>query len=483
MPEPVSDPISTDHTVRTSTAELAYTARVRHVEVTNPAGEPLGHAYTYAYLLHTDQDLRDRPVVFLFNGGPGSSSQWLHLGGLGPRRIAVPTNLNLGSLPPYRMEDSPATLLDAADLVFIDPLGTGLSRAVSAEKQGEVYSVIGDARQFATIIGQWLAREHRFGSPIYILGESYGTVRAPFLAKELLHGANALALSGIILLGQAINLQETAQRPGNVAANVASLPFMAAVARYHGVGGTEYSSAEKITRAALDYAFGEYATLLFRGSAAEPAQMAEAAARLEAFTGVSAQTWEQKRLRLSKDQFRTLALRDRDQVIGSNDARYTATAEDDAIGENMVDAANARIAPAFSACIDAYLHDELSVDMADSYRALDRNAYPEWKWGDETAPGRYEGKNPSPFNAFRYVSTLSAYLKEVRDCRLFVGTGYYDSLTTIGAAHHLLTQYGLPEERITQGWYEAGHTMYTDPSSAVQLRHDLGDFILRPTTA
>lgn len=483
MPERVAEPSSTEHTIRITDAEFSYTARVARIEVTDEAGERLGDAYTFAYLAHTDQHFRDRPVVFLFNGGPGSSSQWLHLGGLGPRRVAIPTDLARGALPPYCVEDSPATLLGAADLVFVDPLGTGLSIAASAEAQSRVYSVIGDARQFAKIVSGWLQQEHRFGSPVYILGESYGTVRAPFLARELLHGANPAALSGIILLGQAVNLQETAQRPGNITANVAALPFMAAVAWYHGVGGSEYSSAEQATSAALHYAFGDYATLLFQGSTAPPDQLAQAAARLEALTGITAQTWLQKRLRLSKDEYRRLVLRDRNQVTGSNDARYAALAEDDKIGEYFVDPASSRVSPAFAASMDSYLYRELGVDTSARYRGIDTKAYAEWQWSDGGTPGRHETGNASPFDAFRYVSTLTAYLKEVIDCRLFVGTGYYDSLTTIGAAHHLITQYGLPQDRVTKGWYEAGHMMYTDPRSAVDLRRDLQAFVTTPRSA
>jgi carboxypeptidase C (cathepsin A) len=247
--------------------------------------------------------------------------------------VRIPVDLGHGSLPPYTIEDSPSTLLGTADLVFIDPLGTGHSRAVDADTQRESYSIGGDARQFGSVIRRWLKLEGRFGSPKYLLGESYGTMRAPFLARELLHGGNAVALNGIALLGQAVNLQETAHRSGNVTCHIASLPMMAAVAWYHGVGGSEFTSAEQATQTALYYAFGDYASVLLRGSTATAEQADDAAARLAAFTGIDAGTWRQKRLRISKGEFRRLVLRGRDQVTGSNDARYVATAEDTSVGE------------------------------------------------------------------------------------------------------------------------------------------------------
>ncbi|WP_033287706.1 S10 family serine carboxypeptidase-like protein [Amycolatopsis jejuensis] len=449
---------------------------MRAVPLVDDTGELQGHLHAYAYLLHDDRP-GDRPVVFLFNGGPGSSSQWLHLGGLGPRRVALP-GPGSGSLPGYHLEDSQSSLLGVADLVFLDPLGTGLSRAVDEDAQRRVYSITGDARAFAQVVHTWLAEEGRIGSPKYLLGESYGTVRAAFLARELLHGRSPIAINGIILLSQGVNLQETVGRAGNITARVTALPFMATTAWYHGVGSRGHDTAESATKAALDYAYGDYASVLLRGSLATDGEVATAAARLAEITGVPADTWKRKRLQLTKAEYRTLVLKERGQIVGTMDARYVADAEDRAFNERTIDPAHARTAPAFVAAVEQYLREELGVPTDGGYRSFDQRAFGEWRWSDEgVSAGGYGSRNPSPFNAFEHVGVLSSYFKEIADCRLFVGTGCYDTLTTVGAANHLVTQYGLPADRITQRWYEAGHLMYTDKDAALRLAGDLDDFI------
>lgn len=473
------DVIDTEHSVKIGVDELRYTARVRSIAVTGPGGEELGQATTYAYVLH-ETHAAARPVMFLFNGGPGASSVWLHLGGLGPRRVAVPTDLSRGDQPPYLLEDSPATLLQTADLVFIDPLATGHSRAVSQDALARVRTLLGDAQQFATIVSEWLHREGRLNSPVYVLGESYGTLRAPYLAKALLRGPVPITLSGIVLLGQALNVQETRDRPGNVVHHLAALPFQAATAWYHGKGSANAACAEEAARVATDYAFGDYATALLRGSRLPAAQQAQAAARLEDLTGICAAVWQHKRLRLRDSEFRKLVLQERNAVIGSSDSRYTGEAEDEAASEGSVDPSYTRIAPAFAASIGNYLREELGSESEVTYAVGDPDAAPAWQWYTEAGSGAFT-TGPSPFDVFPYVGALSQYLKDVTGCRLFVGTGLYDSLTTTGAAHHLVTQYELPAARVVEAWYDAGHMMYSDPASATKLQQDLASFIA-PTT-
>jgi carboxypeptidase C (cathepsin A) len=467
---------STEHSIRADDVELAYTARVRGIPV-GPDDDPLGTVHTYGYV-RAGVESRDRPVMFLFNGGPGSSSQWLHLGGLGPRRVVLPDDLTAGSLPPYRLEDSPASLLDVADLVFIDPLGTGLSRAVSDEALAKTYSVSADAKLIAQTIRAWCAHEGRTGSPKYLLGESYGTLRAVFTARELLHGPSALAVNGIALISQGLNLQETGQRSGNVTGRLAALPYMAAVGWYHGLAAGGHASVLEATQAALDYAFGDYASVLFQGNRASKSTVDKTADRLCEVTGIPADTWRRHNLQLSKGQFRKLVLQDRGLVPGTMDGRYTAAAEDPGAAEREIDPTHARISPAFAALTEQYLADELGVSTGSGYRSHDKAAAGRWRYRDDGASlGAYGSESLSPFNAFEHAGVLTAYLKEIVDCRLFVGTGVYDMLTTVGAAHHLLTQYNLPADRTTERRYEAGHMAYTDRASAQRLAADLRGFL------
>ncbi|GAA1749244.1 S10 family peptidase [Nonomuraea bangladeshensis] len=457
--------------------ELTYTFTLDVLPVRNAKGAHAGSASLFSYVADVPEEERARrPVVFLFNGGPGAASAYLHLSGIGPKRVAVPTDLADSINPPYVVEDSPNSILDVADLVFMDPVNTGFGRLLPDAAADDLYSVQGDARYFADLVCAWVTRQNRWDSPKYVLGESYGTHRAPFMVTALA-GIKAVPFDGIILLGQALNVQETVERPGNVAGAVAGLPFKAATAWYHGVGAHDHAGVDAVVEAALEFAYGDFAAAMTRGSRLDEDERVKIAARLEYFTGVPAETYLRKRLWLSKGDFLKELLADSGRVLGRNDARYVSRAADTSAGEADIEPSFAHLAPAFNAGILRYLHGTLAVPTEEEYRVFDESAVARWDWSDAGSARFMQMGKPSPFHVYPYPARLTQYLKQVPRARLFIGTGHYDSLTTVGAVEHLLRQYDLPLERVTDRRYPAGHMMYTDPESLRMLDDDLRAFV------
>ncbi|MFJ7215050.1 S10 family peptidase [Amycolatopsis sp. NPDC098790] len=459
--------------------DLEYTFALDLMPVRDRDGHALGTSSVFSYVANVPSERWPaRPVVFIFNGGPGASSAFLHLSGIGPKRMAIPTDLSQGIRPPYVVEDSTHSLLDTADLVFVDPVDTGFGRAFADVDTDELFSVEGDARYFADIITEWIARHDRWNSPKHVLGESYGTQRAPFLAAALMQ-LRPVPLDGIILLGQAINVQETRERPGNVVGAVAALPFQAATAWHHGLGSRQHRSVADAVDVALDFAYGDYAVALLKGNTLPDAQREIVAKQLETITGIRASYYLKKGLYVSKPEFLRELLAERGQVLGTNDSRYVAAATTKSAGEAEFDPSGTYLRPAFTAGASRYIHGTLDVPFTTDYRLLDMNAVARWDWSDAGSNNFMQMGKPSPFHTYPYVARLTQFLKQAPEARVFIGTGYYDGLTTVGAVEHLLRQYDIPRDRVVSHRYAGGHMMYTDPESAVQLTTDLRAFLRR----
>lgn len=501
-------------------AEIEFEAIAERTALTDDAdGTRLGHAWTFAYVREPAD--RSRPVLFLFNGGPGVASVWLHLSGLGPWRADAAEDVTAAptaSAPGGSLAPSEHTLLDVADLVFIDPIETGFGRVADGVDLARISGADRDAALTAQLVQRWLQRHGRLGSPVFLLGESYGTIRAPLVATAL-HADENIVVSGIAMLGQCLNAQETTQRPGNAAGFVAALPLLAATAWYHGKSAHASLTLDEVVREAHAFAVGDYASALSTGAAqasagasvsapawvsgdasasadasvsgdasvsayasvsADASVSGEASAqlvdRLAGFTGLDAQTLLARRLRIDKEEYRRLLLADRGEVLGLTDARYTLPAAAAAASEPHVDATSVRVDPVYGAAVHA-LFAELGLPADRRYRFA-APAHERWNYLEASAIGKFGGSNlPSPFAIFDYPAHLAALLRANSEARLFFGTGHFDTLTTVGSLEHLKSQYGLPADRISEGRYPAGHMMYTDPASLAALSADLRVFI------
>jgi carboxypeptidase C (cathepsin A) len=465
---------------------LRYDFSLRLASLQDDQGQALGTASVFSYVADLPESEREaRPVVFAFNGGPGSASAYLHLGGLGPWRVDFPTDLRLGlSSPPPPLRPNPHALLDTADLVFIDPIQTGFGRAAPQAAAAALYSVLGDAAYFADIICQWLRLEQRLSSPKYLLGESYGTQRAVFLADRLLN-TEGITLEGLVLLGQAVNVQETLDRHGNLAGALAGFAFQATTAWFHGRSAHRFDSADAVTEAALAFAYGPYAQALLHGQRLESADMQAMAQSLQGWTGVAADVYLRHRLWLTKEGFLQELQREQGLGLGRCDARYTAPEADIAAGEAQTDPSMDRTRPGFVAAVASHLgSDPEAVATAagspaapGGYRLRDDQAGAAWTWRETPARGFMRFGQASPFETYPYVSRLTQFMRQAPAARLFIGTGLYDSLTTVGAAEHLLRHYDIPLGRAEHHRYPAGHMMYTDPAVCRQLMADLRGFV------
>ncbi len=461
----------TPHEAAGRVGDLEFVVRREELSLRRSDGSPQGTLSAFSYTV----DAPDRPVLFLTNGGPGVSSVYLHLSGIGPWRARVPVDPDDTGLPPYGIEESPSTILDVADLVFLDAPGTGFGSFADDADRSLFRSVEGDADAIAAAIGDWRDRHARWDSATFFLGESYGTVRAAFLATSA-HSIDTAPLSGVALLGQAVNIQETQDRPGSIIGALANLPYKAATAWYHGVGSREHASVDEAVSAALEFARGDLAAAMLQGDQLPSADLATIAARLSAMIGVPEADLVRDRLWISRSDFRARLLQG--QALGVTDSRYRSPAADHRFGELDQDAADTALSPRYVTGLSRLMHDVFG-SATEPYRFVDPEAGRDWDWQERGGALFPTYGRPSPFHTHPYAARLSQWMKQNPHGRLFIGTGVYDALTTVGAADHLLRHFGLPRERTTSHWYGAGHMMYSDPRVAAQLNADLRAFLTR----
>lgn len=453
-----------EQTARVAGRQLRYTAEVGLVPVASKPGQVDA---TAGYISYLHAGPADRPVLFVFNGGPGAASAYLQMGALGPMRAEVPQDPAAPLPAEAAVAANGALLLDIADLVFLDPPGTGFSSIAPGADRSFYQSVTGDADAVAQAARAWLVAHGRTGAPLFILGESYGTIRAAAMVDALHRLDPSLTLRGVLLLGQALNMIETSQRPDNVVTYPVALPTLAAIACYHHVLA---APCDPVARAKEATAFGPtYLDALFRGSALAPGARSAIAAKLEELTGISSAYYLAHDLRISKEQFRVELLRGTGRVLGRYDARYTASRPANA-GETVGPDAFSAVSELYGKAVIGQL-ERIGVRDASRYRAIARF---EGDWA--------YGAGDSPFNDWPFMARLEQAMAANPRLRLFVGTGLYDLTTTVGAADYLFAQSSLKPDRFRNERYPAGHVAYSDDASWRKLMADIRQF-LRPEEA
>lgn len=473
-PEPptpfVARSFATDHTETFGGRTLTYRATAADTVFTNADGKPAATMFSFSYM---ETPVRpEKPVLFVYNGGPGSSSIWLHMGMLGPRRIVYEDPIHPRTVPPFTVEQNPRCPLDLVDLVFIDPVGTGYSKLLPAGKATDFYGVEEDAQAMADFITAWLTRNGRWNSPRLIIGESYGAIRSAVLANKLTGGPltgslNGATLNGALLLGPSL---ETGipSLPGTEVEKVTSLPSFTAAAWYHGRIDPGAGLAETVS-ASRAFAGTDYLLALAKGSALTPDARQEIAATLASYTGIPGGLWVEKDLRLEIGAFMRTLLADEGLEIGGYDSRYTLPLRPSGGDPVADDAAMAQYTPGFVAAFNEWTRNGLKVQIDEPYRPIvfqPINAL--WNWG--LGPGM-----PSP--PHNYAEDLAIAMRRNPSLLLFVGSGYYDLVTTMDAADYALAHAGLPSERVTRRIYESGHMPYLGEESADQLNRDVRAFI------
>ncbi|HJQ02290.1 MAG TPA: peptidase S10 [Jatrophihabitans sp.] len=470
--EPVDDLVTTKHTIRVGRRNLAYTAvagRVvlREEDVTDGVfrGHP-GRAQMFitAYTLDGADPAR-RPVVFAFNGGPGSSSVWLHLGLLGPRRVVMG---DAGELlpPPYQLADNAETILAQADLVFIDPVSTGYSRTAEGVKADEFHGYTRDLDSVAELIRLWTSRNGRWMSPKFLAGESYGTLRAAALV-ELLQTRFGMYSNGIILISSVLDMATLRPHEDNDLPTTLFLPTYAAIAHHHGKHGTK--SLRAVLRDAEDYASRDYPWVLSRGNRLSEAERSDAADRLAALTGLTADYVLRSDLRLEATRFYTELLRDQGRTVGRLDGRFAGWLHDGAAAEFDADPSYDAILGPYSAGFNHYVRAELGYASDLPYELITPKVEP-WSYKE------FENRSVT------VTRNLARAMRTNQHLKVHVALGYHDGATPYFAAEYVLAHLPIPTElraNIESAYYPAGHMMYVHEPSRVQQSADLADFVRR----
>jgi len=456
----LTPPVVTRHETAIRGQRIAYTATAGETLLRNGRGEPTAALYSFAYI--KDDGAADRPVMFVFNGGPGSSSVWLHMGVVGPRRVQLDREVNPSNVPPFGLVDNPDSLLDVADLVFIDPVGTGFSRILGVGKPEDFYGVDEDAESVAQFIELWLTQNRRWDSPKYLMGESYGSARAALLPRALMGGPTyagvmrGITVNGIILLGSSLNGPGTAGQSPSLGAAL-NLPAMAATAWHHQRIDRAGRTIEAFDAEVSRFATTDYVAALDKAAAGtlDDAERGRIAARLSAYTGLSAEAWLPG-LILSPKVFSQQLLASDGLTVGLYDGRYTLPQAGDG-GEPVADdPAMGRYVPGFIAAFHQMLDQDLKVRLDRPYGAIVwRNLLFGWNWKRTGVP---EGQS--------FAGDLATAMRRNGDLRVLVASGYFDMVTTPAAARDALEKARVPTDRLTIRNYESGHMLYLGDTAA-----------------
>jgi carboxypeptidase C (cathepsin A) len=455
--------VVTKHTFTAGGTTFAYTATTGTMPIRNAqSGDTEGNIFYVAYTRDGVTDRASRPVSFVFNGGPGSSTVWLHLGAFGPNIVKLnPDGSN--PPPPYAFHPNAHTLLDQTDLVFLDPVGTGYSRAASPALGSRFFGLNEDMQSVAEFIRMYLVRNERFGSPKFLMGESYGTTRAAHLAGYLTD--NGIALNGIAFLSTVLNQQNSRPHRGNDIAYVGFLPSFAMTAWYHKKVAPEYQrmSADEFASFAGQFASGEYAAALMKGAKLPAAERAAVVTKIARITGVAEKFVNESDLRIELIPFSNELLRDKQLATGRLDSRFTAFG---ATGRAYFDPSDASIRNSFTPVLNDYMRRVLNYEDDKPYYILGGGIGP-WRYEE----GAYANVVPSLERAFSKNPAM----------KIYVAQGYYDMATPYWAVQytldHMVVDPAVRSRNIMTRHFESGHMMYIDEAAMKQLRTDLRRFL------
>lgn len=456
--------VETKHTVRISGSEIAYTARAGTILLRDPEDKPTASIFYIAYTRDAVTDLTARPVTFSFNGGPGSSAVWLHMGLLGPRRVVLEDDG--GALPPpYRLTDNEESLLDETDLVFIDPVSTGFSRAIKPDEASKFHGVREDVASVAEFIRLYVTRNGRWSSPKFIIGESYGTTRAAALSGELSR-RHRMNVNGIMLVSTVLNFQTIDFAGGNDLPYVLFLPSYTATAWYHKrlAPDLQARGLREVLDEAEAFAAGDYQRALFRGSSMEPEERRRMVQRTARLTGLSEEYIDRSDLRIPLSRFARELLSGDNRVVGRFDSRYKGLIRDRVRESMEYDPSGEAIFSAYASTFNDYVRRELNYESDLNYEILSGLS---WNWGAN--------------NGYLNVAeTLAETLTRNPFLRVHVSVGYYDLATPYYAAlytfSHLQTDSALAQNIIIDR-YTAGHMMYLNLPDLRKQKADLARFI------
>jgi carboxypeptidase C (cathepsin A) len=460
-PTPEEPPVVTKHSITVGGQTINYTATAGMMPIKNREGEVEARMFFTSYVV----DGPKRPLTFSFNGGPGSASVWLHMGAIGPKRVKMNADGTMPA-PPYELVDNEATWLTKSDLVFIDPVGTGYSRAARPELGTRFFGLQGDIESVGEFIRMYLTRYERWTSPLFLAGESYGTTRASALSGYLID--RGIAFNGIVLISTIMNFETTNFAAGNDIPYVLYLPSYAATAWYHKKLSSDMQSkpVSKVVAEAEAFASGEYTSALEKGARLTDRERQEAIKQLNHFTGIDPKFIDYANLRVNLNLFRKELLRTERRSIGRLDGRFKGYDTNIATDSTDYDPSESAIRPPYTTTFNNYVRSELGYKTDLEYYILGGGIGP-WNWGTNN---NYVDTSV----ALRNALAKNPYLK------VFVAMGYYDMATPYYAVEYTLNHISIDPlllKNFSTSYYEAGHMMYIDEKSLGKLHSDIDKFM------
>lgn len=465
-PPPEEKSSRTTHTARIGGVDIKYTATAGTLNLKKEDATPRASIFYIAYTRDDGGDSARRPVTFTFNGGPGSSSVWLHLGAFGPRRVSMG---DVGSLaaPPYRMVDNENSILDITDLVFIDPVTTGYSRAIPDDTARQFHGIQEDLESVGEFIRLWTTRNERWASPKFLAGESYGTTRAAGLAG-LLQQRHGMFLNGIVMISSILNFETARFDVGNDLPFTLFLPTYTATAWYHKkLSADLQASLPKALDEARRFAATDYTLALTEGDRLSGPQRAQIVQKLARLTGLSPAYIEETNLRINIARFCKELLRGDRRTVGRLDSRFEGIDIDAAGERNEYDPSNSAIQGPYTTIFNDYVRRELRFESDLPYEILTGRVQP---WNYEPYENRY----------VNVAETLRSALTQNPSLRVYVANGYFDLATPFFATEYTFNHLQLDpslRDHISLGYYEAGHMVYVHAPSHAKLRQDVVGFI------
>ena len=462
------------HSIVMDGETVEYDSVVASTTLTNDEGEDAAKLFYTAYFRTNGAPSSARPVIFAYNGGPGSASFWLHMGIMGPRRVVTPEVGPQGA-PPYPLEDNAYTLLDMADIVMVDPIGTGFSHPIGNTEGSYYWGIDEDARSLAQFVRRFLSQYDRWNAPRYLLGESYGTTRSAVLASHL-QRAN-IDLNGIVLVSVVLQFNTIQFAPGDDIPYIVNLPSYAITARYlDRLPGGSPDNLEAFMAEVEAWSLNEYATALLAGTTLDPDRRAQVIDQMHLYTGLSKDFIDKSDLRVTAPAFEAELLRDEGRIVGRLDARFTGPAGDVLGARPSHDPQSSAISSAYTSAFNSYLRGELGYDGDREY--VPSGATRNWNWG-RLRGGSMFGRGGGTPNV---TPDLARAMKRNPDLKVLLVNGIYDLATPYFAAVWSIEQMGLPPElraNIERADFAAGHMMYVEESLLPQWREDVGGFIER----
>ena len=471
-PIPEAQSFVTQHQIVNGGKSISYTATAAEHYLKDEEGKPVASVWAVAYTKNGVTDPGTRPVTFVFNGGPGSASVWLHMGLLGPQLVQVPTNADADDgAAPYSMNTNKEGILDLTDLVFIDPVGTGYSRVLGKGKVEDYWGLMEDANSIAKFMRLWITENNRWFSPKYIAGESFGTTRAAAVANVLEGGGQDMALNGLILISQALDYAGSTSVHGNITSYLTYLPSMAATAWYHKKAG-EGKTLQAFVQESRDFTYETYAPALYKGNLLTAAEKDQLAQKLAYFTGLDKEYILRSNLRVLIPRFQKKLLEDRGLAIGRLDGRFMGDEGDDVSeAPHLGDPASYQISSAYTAALNHYYATTLKVRMDRPYLTGNNEIGNKWRWRP-VPDGKYW--EPMPVNTARMLGDV---MRRNTEMKVLVASGYYDLICPFFDAEYTLNRNSIVTERVQFTYFEAGHMMYTHQKDYLQLMNDMRDFL------